>query len=99
MDLEPFKNDADDEDVPPVPQVSVLPDQADPSAVSSPLVSGGLGGTNDGTQVPLEPSTAVPGKPMVPLTGNNDPVGGSTEEAQAMDTPASGAHAERGGSG
>ena len=101
MDLDPFQSDADDQDVPPVPQTTgVLPAQADPSAVNPPSGGGGgLGGTNDGTQVPLKTSTAVPGKPMVPATATNDPAGGSTDEAQAMDTPSSSPHAERGGSG
>lgn len=100
MDFDPFQNDADDHDAPPVPQTTgALPDQADPSAVNPTIVGGGLGGTNDGTQVPLKTPTAVPGKPMVPTTGTNDPAGGSTDEAQAMDTPSSSPHAERGGSG
>lgn len=68
---------------------------ADPASVPPPEVSGGLGGTNDGTQVAHHSSTAVPGKPMAPIT--NDPAGGSTDEAQAMDTPVSSPHAERGG--
>ena len=100
MDLDPFKTENETEDVPPVPQATGgLPAQADPSAVNPPMVGGGLGDVNDGTQVPLQTSTAVPGKPMAPSTATTDPAGGSTLEGQAMDTPASGAHSERGGSG
>ena len=101
MDLDPFKSPSEDEDVPPVPQTTAggLAAQADPSIVNPSMVAGGLGGTNDGTQVPFKTSTAVPGKPMVPGTANNDPAGGATLEGQAMDTPTSQPHAERGGSG
>ncbi len=68
---------------------------ADPASVPAPEVAGGPGGTSDGSQVAHHSSTAVPGKPMAPIA--NDPAGSSTEEVQAMDTPVSSPHAERGG--
>lgn len=70
---------------------------ADPTQVPAAMVAGGIGGVSDGTQVTHHVSSAVPGKPMAPIA--DDPAGSSTDEAQAMNTPASGAHAERGGSG
>ena len=70
--------------------------QADPVQVPPPMAAGGIGGTNDGTQVTHQVPTAVPGKPMAPVA--DDPAGNSTEEAQAMDAPASGGTAKRGGS-
>lgn len=74
-----------------------IPGQADPVQVPPPMVAGGIGGVNDGTQVTHHVSSTVPGKPMAPIAG--DPAGGSTLEGQAMDTPIAGANAERGGSG
>ena len=68
---------------------------ADPASVPAPEVAGGIGGTNDGTQVSHHVSTAVPGKPMAPIA--SDPAGSSTDEGQALDPPAAGPHAERGG--
>jgi len=68
---------------------------SDPDSVPPPMASGGLGGVNDGTQVTRHPATPVPGKPMAPIA--DDPAGNSTEEGQAMDTPVSSPHAERGG--
>jgi ribosomal protein S27E len=70
---------------------------ADPTQVPPATVAGGIGGTNDGTQVTHHVSTAVPGKPMAPIA--DDPAGHSTEEGQAMPTPSSAARAGRGGSG
>lgn len=70
---------------------------SDPATVAAPMVSGGIGGVSDGTQVTHHVSSAVPGKPMAPIA--DEPSGSSTDEAQAMDTPASSPHAERGGSG
>ena len=70
---------------------------ADPTQVPAAMVAGGIGGTGDGTQVTHHVPSAVPGKPMAPIA--DDPAGSSTDEAQAMNTPAAGAHAERGGSG
>ncbi len=70
--------------------------QADPVQVPPPMVAGGIGGVTDGTQVTHHVPTAVPGKPMAPIA--DDPAGGSTEEAQARDAPASGGTAKRGGS-
>lgn len=60
-----------------------LAGKADPTEVAAPMVSGGLGGTQDGTQVPHHSLTAVPGKPMAPIAGapsDNDPL-----NEQAMD--------------
>lgn len=68
---------------------------ADPSRVPPPIVSGGIGGTSDGTQVTHRVSSAVPGKPMAPIA--DDPAGHSTEEGQAMGTPSSPAPSVRGG--
>ena len=76
---------------------TALPGQADPVHVPPPMASGGLGGTSDGTQVTHHVASPVPGKPVVPTA--EDPAGGSTLEGQALDTPASTGHAERGGSG
>ena len=73
-----------------------IPGRADPMNVPPPMAAGGIGGTNDGTQVTRHVPTAVPGKPMAPIA--DDPAGNSTEEAQAMDAPASGGTAKRGGS-
>jgi len=74
-----------------------IPGEAYPTDVAPPPASGGVGGVTDGTQVVHRATSAVPGKPMAPIAA--DPAGGSTLEGQAMDTPASSAHAERGGSG
>jgi hypothetical protein len=74
-----------------------IPGRADPAQVPPPMASGGIGGVNDGTQVTRHTTSPVPGKPAAPIT--SDPAGSSTLEGQALDTPASGAHAERGGSG
>lgn len=74
-----------------------IPGRADPAQVPPPMVSGGIGGTNDGTQVTHHVSSAVPGKPMAPIA--DDPAGHSTEEGQAMPTPSSAARSVRGGSG
>ena len=71
--------------------------RADPTIVPPDSVSGGIGGTNDGTQVAHRPSTAIPGKPMAPTV--DDPVDRTSFEGQASDTPASAPHAERGGTG
>ncbi len=71
--------------------------QADPVQVPPTMAAGGIGGVTDGTQVTHHVPTAVPGKPMAPIA--DDPAGGSTMEGQAMDTPASTAHSDRGGSG
>ena len=56
---------------------------ADPSAAASPVISTGLGGAPDGTQVPHSPRTAVPGKPMAPIA--DGPGGNSPLAEQAMD--------------
>ncbi|HET8521632.1 MAG TPA: hypothetical protein VFL82_00270, partial [Thermomicrobiales bacterium] len=48
-------------------------DQADPADVPPPSVSGGIGRPTEGNQVPLRPSSAVPGKPMAPIA--DEPVG------------------------
>lgn len=69
---------------------------SDPVSVPPPTVAGGVGGVTDGTQVPLHPSSAIPGKPMPPIA--SDPEGGD-DAGPMLDTPASGTHAERGGSG
>ena len=71
--------------------------QADPVQVPPPMVAGGIGGVNDGTQVTHDVPTAVPGKPMAPIADTAAGVG--TLEAQAMDTPSSAPSAKRGGSG
>ena len=76
---------------------TAMPGQGSPFDVPPAMASGGIGGVNDGTQVTHHVSTPVPGKPMAPIA--DDPAGGSTLEGQALDPPASGAHAERGGSG
>lgn len=78
-------------------QVDPLAGQAEPADVPAPMAAGGIGGINDGTQVTHHSPTAIPGKPMAPIT--SDPAGNSTLEGQAMDPPAGSAHAERGGSG
>ncbi len=83
---------------PPAPvRMDRLAGQAQPSDVPAPMVSGGIGGVNDGTQVTHRSPTPVPGKPMAPIA--TDPAGNDTLEGQAMDPPAGSAHAERGGSG
>ena len=69
--------------------------ESSPWDAASPIVAGGLGGETDGTQVVHHSTSAVPGKPMAPIA--DDSAGGSTLEGQAMDTPSSSAHAERGG--
>ncbi len=74
-----------------------IPGQADPVNVPPAEAAGGIGGVSDGTQVSHHVTSAVPGKPMAPIA--DGPAGGSTMEGQAMNTPASGAHGERGGSG
>ena len=71
--------------------------QADPTIGAPAPASGGIGGTDDGTQVPHRSPTAVPGKPMAPLAA--DPVDRTSFEGQAQDTPVSEPHSERGGSG
>lgn len=48
---------------------------SDPEQTRPPMVAGGLGGVNDGTQVTVRPSAAVPGKPMTPIA--DGPAGGS----------------------
>lgn len=70
--------------------------QRDPTEVAPPTVSGGIGGTTDGTQVPHRVPTAVPGKPMPPTT--TDPVGNDWDAAEGLDSSQA-LHAERGGSG
>ena len=60
-----------------------MPGVADPSTAASPVVSSGLGGASDGTQVPHGSTTAVPGKPMAPIAGG--PSGNSPLAEQAMD--------------
>lgn len=60
-----------------------LAGKADPTEVAAPIVSGGLGGTPDGTQVPHHSPTAVPGKPMAPIA--DAPSGNDPLNEQAMD--------------
>lgn len=60
-----------------------LAGSADPSAAASPVVSAGIGGAPDGTQVPHHPTSAVPGKPMAPIASGPD--GNSPLAEQAMD--------------
>ena len=79
------------------PAESVAVGKADPTIVPDGSVAGGIGGTNDGTQISHHPATAVPGKPMAPIV--DDPVDRTSFEGQANDTPVSEPHAERGGSG
>ena len=69
--------------------------QADPTQVPPAMAAGGIGGVTDGTQVPHHVPTAVPGKPMAPIT--DEPAGSSTMEGQAMDTSVSSPRAKRGG--
>lgn len=76
--------------IPPAPAPS------DPDGVPPPMVAGGIGGTNDGTQVTRHPPTAVPGKPMSPIA--DDPAGTSTDEGRALDAPSSPARTVGGGS-
>jgi DNA-directed RNA polymerase subunit RPC12/RpoP len=60
-------------------------DQADPTEVPPPSASGGLGRPTEGNQVPLRPSSSVPGKPMAPIA--DEPVGsdlGSIEPGSAQ---------------
>ena len=71
--------------------------EAFPTDVAPPMAAGGIGGVSDGTQVVHRATSAVPGKPMAPIA--DDPAGGSSLEGQAMDTPVSAPHSERGGSG
>ena len=79
------------------PAETVAVGKADPTIVPDGSAAGGIGGTNDGTQIAHRPSTAVPGKPMVPTV--NDAVDRTSFEGQASDTPVAEPHAERGGSG
>lgn len=71
--------------------------RADPTLIPPPTVAGGIGGTNDGTQVAHHPTEAIPGKPMAPIV--DDPNDETSFEGQAQDTPASAPHSERRGSG
>lgn len=65
------------------PNAPRLAGKADPTEVADPMASGGLGGTQDGTQVPHHSPTAVPGKPMAPIAGAQD--GTDELNEQAMD--------------
>ncbi|MDQ3513193.1 MAG: hypothetical protein M3462_05925 [Chloroflexota bacterium] len=65
---------------------------ADPGAAASPVVSAGLGGAPDGTQVPHRSPTAVPGKPMAPIA--DGPGGNSPLAEQAMDRGSGGQAAD-----
>ena len=80
-----------------IPASASFPGQADPIQVPPAMARGGIGGVTDGTQVSHRVTSAVPGKPMAPIA--DDPAGGSSLEGQAMDTPVSAPHSERGGSG
>ena len=71
--------------------------QADPTLTTPPSIGGGIGGTNDGTQVAHQVPTPIPGKPMAPIAG--DPTDSTSFEGQAQDTPVSAPHSERGGTG
>jgi hypothetical protein len=60
-------------------------DQADPTEVPPPSASGGIGRPTEWNQVPLRPSSSVPGKPMAPIA--DEPVGsdfGSIEPGSAQ---------------
>ncbi|HKG25407.1 MAG TPA: hypothetical protein VKB09_07140 [Thermomicrobiales bacterium] len=74
---------------------STLPDQADPTEVAPPVVSGGIGRETDGTQTPHRVPTPVPGKPMAPIASTPF---GSDDVTPTMD-PSHGPHVERGGTG
>ena len=69
---------------------------SDPTDVAPAMVSGGIGGTPDGTQVTFHVPTNVPGKPMAPIA--SEPAGNDSFAPEAMDTADRG-HAARGGSG
>lgn len=60
-----------------------LAGQADPTEVPGPMVGGGLGAPQDGTQIRHHSPTAVPGKPMAPIAGARD--GTDELNEQAMD--------------
>ena len=79
------------------PAETVAVGKADPTIVPDGSAAGGIGGTNDGTQIAHHPSTAVPGKPMAPTV--DDPVDRTSFEGQADDTPVSEPRSKRGGSG
>ncbi len=67
----------------------------DPADVAPEMVSGGIGGTPDGTQVTFQVPTANPGKPMAPIT--SDPAGSDSFAPEAMKFADSG-HAKCGDS-
>ena len=63
-----------------------MPGEEDTTEVAPPPASGGIGRTTDGTQVPLQVPTAVPGKPMAPIA--NEPAGRDTWlGSEDMDVP------------
>lgn len=58
---------------------------ADPDAVPPAMASGGIGGTNDGTQVVRHAPTAMPGKPMAPIA--EEAAAHAADGAHRVDAP------------